>query len=165
VITVTMTLYLVRHAHAGSRSAWGGDDRLRPLSDKGRHQAAAIRDRLIGNDVGRLISSQAIRCIETLQPLATTLGVPLDSDVRVAEGATRQEAWSLVEEIRDERQSAVICTHGDVVPEVLLSLRAYGAVFRDDLTWPKASIWAVLSNGATWTQVDYLPPPDLPELV
>lgn len=160
-----MTLYLVRHADAGDRSMWDGDDRLRPLSETGRHQAAAIRDRLIGNDVSRLISSPAIRCIETLQPLVAALRVPLDSDVRVAEGATRQDAWSLLEEIRDQRQSTVVSTHGDVIPEVLLSLREHGAVFRDDLIWPKASIWAVLSNGTTWTEVNYLPPPELPELV
>ena len=29
-------VYLIRHAHAGSRSGWDGDDDRRPLSPKGR---------------------------------------------------------------------------------------------------------------------------------
>ena len=41
-----MEIHLVRHAHAGNRSAWRGDDRVRPLSAKGRAQADAIADAL-----------------------------------------------------------------------------------------------------------------------
>ncbi|HET9052299.1 MAG TPA: hypothetical protein VFO60_11405, partial [Candidatus Dormibacteraeota bacterium] len=37
-----MTVFLVRHARAGRRDRWVGDDRLRPLSKKGRAQAAAL---------------------------------------------------------------------------------------------------------------------------
>jgi 8-oxo-dGTP diphosphatase len=37
-----VTVFLVRHARAGRRDRWVGDDRLRPLSKKGRAQAAAL---------------------------------------------------------------------------------------------------------------------------
>ena len=36
-----MIVLLVRHARAGDRSEWEGDDRLRPLDKKGRRQAKA----------------------------------------------------------------------------------------------------------------------------
>jgi broad specificity phosphatase PhoE len=33
------TFYVIRHAKAGSRGNWTGDDRLRPLTKKGQKQA------------------------------------------------------------------------------------------------------------------------------
>mgnify|MGYP000349545033 CR=1 FL=1 len=63
-------LFLVRHAKAGSRSQWVGDDRLRPLSNKGRTQSEVLADRLAPVATGMLVSSPYLRCIETLQPLA-----------------------------------------------------------------------------------------------
>ncbi|HJZ53409.1 MAG TPA: phosphohistidine phosphatase SixA [Gemmataceae bacterium] len=37
-----MNLYVIRHADAGSREEWEGDDQDRPLSDLGRQQARAL---------------------------------------------------------------------------------------------------------------------------
>ena len=34
--------YSIRHASAGDRDTWIGDDRARPLDDQGRQQAAAL---------------------------------------------------------------------------------------------------------------------------
>ena len=41
-----MRLYVIRHSAAGNRSEWQRSDDLRPLSNKGRRQAAAIADTL-----------------------------------------------------------------------------------------------------------------------
>ena len=64
------TIYLVRHAKAGDRSSWDGDDTIRPLSGKGRRQAVAISDRLFdliaAHPDAQLISSPYIRCMQTL---------------------------------------------------------------------------------------------------
>jgi phosphohistidine phosphatase SixA len=65
-----MPLYVVRHAHAGSRSAWLEDDRLRPLSDKGRLQAKAIAERIVPLGPSVLLTSPYLRCQQTLEPLA-----------------------------------------------------------------------------------------------
>ena len=46
-----MTVYLVRHAKAGDRDSWREDDRLRPLSGRGRLQARALVDVLERRDV------------------------------------------------------------------------------------------------------------------
>ena len=37
-----MRLLVVRHASAGDRSRWKGDDRLRPLDRRGRRQAEGL---------------------------------------------------------------------------------------------------------------------------
>ena len=78
-----MKLYLVRHTHAGSRSSWDGPDTERPLTTKGHRQAAAIGQELAGVGVTALVSSPYRRCIQTLEPLATHLALPVVSDARV----------------------------------------------------------------------------------
>ena len=51
-----MTLYLVRHGDAGSRSAWDGNDRDRPLNGRGRTQADRLRDRYRKRPIERVLS-------------------------------------------------------------------------------------------------------------
>ena len=41
-----MTIYFVRHAKAGSRSNWDGEDVDRPLSNNGWHQARLVGAKL-----------------------------------------------------------------------------------------------------------------------
>lgn len=154
-----MRLYIVRHAHAGSRRKWTGDDRLRPLSKKGERQAAAIGDLLAGVGVRRLLSSPYVRCIETLLPLASRVGVGLDSDDRLAEGAGYEGAWPLVDEVLVARENTVICSHGDVIPAVLEAFVADGAQLNDVLAWPKASIWVITAGDHRWFRANYLAPP------
>ena len=44
-----MSIFVVRHAKAGSRHKWDGEDVERPLSEAGRRQTAAITERLASN--------------------------------------------------------------------------------------------------------------------
>ena len=57
-----MTLYLLRHARAGRRSAWKGDDELRPLSKVGRRQAEGLVD-VLGPCPTSSRSSRAPTCV------------------------------------------------------------------------------------------------------
>lgn len=104
---------LIRHASAGDREQWDGDDRLRPLDEKGRRQAAALVDELVSLDVRRIVSSPYTRCVETVAPLAAALGLGVEEDDRLAEGAGSAAAELLREE------GLVACTHGDVIYDLL----------------------------------------------
>ena len=68
-----MTIHLVRHARAGSRSRWKGDDSLRPLSKVGRTQADGIAKRLANEPVDLIVSSPYLRCVDTVAPLVERL--------------------------------------------------------------------------------------------
>ena len=74
-----MTLVLVRHASAGDRHEWDGDDRLRPLDKKGRKQAARLLDVLADVTVRRIVSSPYLRCVQTVEPLARARGLEVES--------------------------------------------------------------------------------------
>ena len=66
-----MTLYLIRHAHAGQAHHDDPDDHLRPLSRKGQKQAEALAQALAVLEVrcDRLFSSPYTRAAETAAPL------------------------------------------------------------------------------------------------
>ena len=72
-------LYLVRHAHADY-----SPDETRSLSESGRKAAVRVADLLLDRDVSAIVSSPYRRAIETVQPLADCLGLPvqIDADLR-----------------------------------------------------------------------------------
>ena len=151
------TLFVVRHADAGDRSAWAGPDDERPLSKRGAKQAAALAVDLEAAAVERLVSSPSTRCVQTLEPLAARLSLPLERDERLAEGASAREVLELTGELGDSR--AVVCSHGDVIPDLLDALLAAGIRLRDDLRWQKASTWELHHEGGRFTKGRYRPPP------
>lgn len=153
-----MTLYVVRHAHAGQRSAWTGDDRLRPLSERGETQSRAIATSLAPHPPRRVLSSPARRCVQTMVPLADKLGIEVLEDDRLYEGASPHEVRTLLDEIADD--DVVVCSHGDVIPILLDLLVDDGLTPERNLVWQKASIWIAERADGTWGQGRYLPPPD-----
>lgn len=121
-----MTSVLLRHASAGHRTRWDGHDVARPLDDRGRRQAFELVE-LLRPYVRRIVSSPYVRCVETVQPLAAALGVPVEEDERLAEGADGSASELLSED------GVVCCTHGDVVEALVGSGLKKGAavVLRD----------------------------------
>ena len=75
------TIELVRHAKAHSRDRWWGKpDRKRPLTDSGHDQARDLaRAILAAGPVDALWSSPFVRCVQTLEPLATKAALPVQS--------------------------------------------------------------------------------------
>lgn len=122
-----MTSILLRHASAGDSGTWKGDDRLRPLDAKGRRQADELAELLARFELRRIVSSPYVRCVETVEPLAAALGMEVETDDRLAEGAGR----AALELLRED--GTLGCTHGDVVDELLGHglKKGAAAVFRD----------------------------------
>ena len=109
-------LLLVRHASAGRRESWLGDDRLRPLDERGRRQADELVAQLSGFPVERVLSSPYVRCVQTVEPLARAHGLTVEETEALAE-EHGEEAVALLRSLAGT--AALLCTHGDVVPEVL----------------------------------------------
>jgi 8-oxo-dGTP diphosphatase len=151
------TAYLVRHAKAGARSAWVEDDRLRPLSKAGRRQAEALATVFRGLEVDRVISSPYVRCVQTVRPLALDRGLPVETSEALAEGASPDRALALLEET--VHTPAVLCTHGDVVPAVVLHLAEAGTDLLGERDWKKGSVWVLERQDGRVERARYLPPP------
>jgi 8-oxo-dGTP diphosphatase len=108
-----VTSVLLRHASAGHRDDWDGPDHLRPLDKRGRRQAAELVELLRPYGLRRVLSSPYIRCVQTVEPLAAVLGLPVEEDGRLAEGSGSGARELLHED------GVLACTHGDIVFDVL----------------------------------------------
>lgn len=154
------TLYLVRHAKAGERARWDGDDRLRPLSGKGRRQAVALCDRLhplvMTSPTAVLISSPYIRCMQSLQPLAARLHGTVRPDDRLIEGADRDGALELIATLP---HGSVLCSHGDIIPDVMAALERRSMTISGAPDWRKASVWVLTRDDSVVVSATVWPPP------
>ena len=105
-----MALLLVRHASAGSRQVWDGDDRERPLDARGVAQSRNLVSLLKRFEIEAIFSSPYRRCSETVQPLAAAR--LLDVELREELGEERQyEAGTeLVRSLAG--RNVVVCGHG-----------------------------------------------------
>jgi broad specificity phosphatase PhoE len=153
-------VYLVRHAHAGKKSAWLGPDLARPLSPEGRGQAAGLVDQLAGREVSRLLSSPAVRCLQTLRPLAARLGLPIEPVERLGVAAAGDDVLELL--AGPALQRAVVCTHGEVIGKVFAELQQVGLWLSDRPRWPKGSTWALDRDGTGRWQGRFLAPRTVP---
>ncbi len=147
------TVYLVRHAKAGQRQAWEGDDVERPLSRRGWRQSEAIAVRLEAKGASSLYSSPYLRCVQTLEPLGDRLGAPITVEARLSEGEPFEPVLELIAEVDD---GAVLCSHGDIVPAVIQALHRRGMEVRSPTDWRKGTIWVLkrtrdrVTRGTVW---------------
>ena len=140
-----MSIFVVRHAKAGSRHNWDGDDTERPLSKSGRAQAAALTERLAKESISGLWSSPYVRCVETLVPLGARLGLDVVAEPRLTEGASLTGSLELLHDVPD---GAVLCSHGDIVPELLDALVRRGTELLTRPDWRKAALWILSTPDA-----------------
>ncbi|MFT3852547.1 MAG: phosphoglycerate mutase family protein [Ilumatobacteraceae bacterium] len=150
-------LYLVRHAKAGSRADWTDDDALRPLTKSGQRQATAIARRLAKRGATTLVSSPYVRCVQTLEPLAHLLSERVGTDERLAEGSSFPAVLELCAELPD---GAVMCSHGDVIPDLIDALVRRGCELTSPPDWRKGSTWVLRRDpDGTFTSAKCWPPP------
>ena len=151
--------YLIRHGKAGDRGAWQGPDELRPLTKPGVRQAEAIAEALGGEPIARVISSPAVRCVDTVRPLADRLGVALERDLDLMEGKGPAGAARLVA-TATAGSAVALSSHGDVIWELLADLEAAGVPLTAGIPAKKGSVWVLeVADGAV-VRGTYRPPPE-----
>ncbi|HEY0410275.1 MAG TPA: NUDIX domain-containing protein, partial [Candidatus Dormibacteraeota bacterium] len=148
---VTATTPLVRHALAGSRKQWSGEDALRPLDEDGRAQAAGLAVVVALCAPRRLFAATPLRCKQTLEPLAERLGLPVVTDSAFAEPAKADEVPAKVQvaqarlaELRSGPPAA-ICSQGKLIPPLLARLT--GATDPAPYKTPKGGGWLLTWSG------------------
>ncbi|GAB2625082.1 putative hydrolase MutT/NUDIX [Paractinoplanes abujensis] len=150
---VTDVVVLVRHAHAGDRKKWSGNDALRPIDEVGAGQAELFA-RICGPiGPGRLVAATPLRCKQTLEPLAATLGgMPIVVDGAFAEPAEAEEAPAKAKlaaqrllELRSAGSLPAICSQGKVIPHLLAALR--DEADPEPYKTPKGSAWLLTWSG------------------
>jgi 8-oxo-(d)GTP phosphatase len=155
----TSPVVLVRHAKAGNSKAWQADDRLRPLEAEGRAQATAVCASLPVFGVERVLSADLTRCVETVRPLADSLGVPVEIEPALGEAAYSDDpdrALRRLVEIGAQGRSAVLCSQGDVIPPLVADVtRRYGVPLEREPASRKGSAWVLAFSGDRLVEAEY----------
>jgi 8-oxo-(d)GTP phosphatase len=123
-------LLLLRHASAGDREAWTGDDRERPLDERGRGQADRLVELLAQYPIEAIYTSPYLRCVETVEPLARARGLPIERREELGEELQSTAGAELVRAQRD--RDVVVCGHGGL-----------DAVLDDAPRWKKGAVFVV----------------------
>ena len=143
----TRTVLLVRHGLAGSSEGWAGDDRERPLDTCGIAQADELVRILSRFEVGRIVSADVRRCVDTVQPLADAFGLEIAPESLLSETSypgREDEAQAMVRGLGDPEHDAVACSQGTVIPDLLERMAAAdGLPLESSPRSPKGSTWAL----------------------
>lgn len=160
----TRAVLLVRHASAGARSTWPGDDRDRPLDECGVAQADELVRLLSRFEIGSVVSADVRRCVDTVRPLAEAHGLEVERVPLLSETGypgREAEAVDLLRRQGDAEHDAVVCSQGDVIPDLLLRM-AEADGYPIELPAPnrKGSTWALsIDADGRLVEADYLEAP------
>ena len=156
---------LLRHARAGHREEYPGDDALRPLDAKGRKQAQSLIAELTAFAPDAIHSAPLERCRATVAPLAETLGKEVFFEPVLAEDAYRDDpagARRRLVELAAEQQdggTVLVCSQGGVIPGVVKSLAGRSDVPIGEVSTPKAAYWFLSFDDRRMVQADSYPSP------
>ena len=130
---------------------------MRPLTKSGQRQAEALAGMLEGEAIDRILSSGYLRCVQTVEPLASHLKLSVEPVKELEEGAGGDSVLRLMQKLRG--RNLVLCTHGDVVEELLERLIAQGLLPRARAKMEKGSTWVLEETSGKITAARYLAAP------
>lgn len=155
----THTVLVVRHASAGRKSRFKGDDTKRPLDKRGRAQAEALVPQLLAFGASEVHAADRLRCHQTVEPLAEELGVTIHNEPTLTEEAyakNPKRARHRVLRIAEEEGTPVICTQGKVIPDLIAWWCDRDGVRADKSRNHKGSTWVMSLSAGRLVQADHI---------
>ena len=158
VTLVAVTTYLVRHASAGLRDDADPSDEERPLDETGIVQASKLTSWLRHEPIDTIVSSPFLRCRQTVAPLAEALGIEVTISDALAEATPIERSWDLLVSVVSG--TAVLCSHGDVIPDLIRRAQLRGMHVPGKSGSAKGSVWTLQHwEGETFATGIYTPIP------
>jgi 8-oxo-dGTP diphosphatase len=174
---------------AKNRAKWTGDQDERPLTRLGRQQADVHAATMLeGEEIAAIYCSPALRCRETIAPLAHRLGldVVVEPLLRETAGYAAPAGWegfdfglegrgdnpvgpamaagqglAAIETLRSRHKAGgriVACSHGDTIPMMVTGLAAFAAVALPAPLWGFGG-WYRLRFDGTSVSIERCDPP------
>jgi 8-oxo-dGTP pyrophosphatase MutT (NUDIX family) len=161
----TATVLLVRHAKAGSRSRWKGEDWQRPLDASGRAQVEGLRHTLRWFGPAAIRSAEPARCVQTVAPLAEDLGLPVGVESALSEEAYEKDPAAGADRVLAAAAVGgvtVLVSQGGVIPGLVGTLAerdgvALGRRAGSKIPARKASTWVLSFVNGRLVAADYHP--------
>jgi broad specificity phosphatase PhoE len=91
-----------------------------------------------------------------VEPVAELRGLPVEEADELTEGTPVSDVLRLIEKTADK--PTVLCTHGDVVENLLTYLRDRPVPLEGEFAFPKGSTWVLDVEDGDIVHARYLPP-------
>ena len=158
----TKPLILLRHAKAIERQEWAGDDTDRPLSSLGERQAKRLLSNFLPYAVEEIHSSSAVRCYETITPLARGLSVDFfftDSLTEEAFSKNQERPIKYVHRLLVNDYTTMVCSHNPILPRIVSSFVDKFGVAVEETKLEPGDAWIAHHVEREVVAIDFLPAP------
>jgi phosphohistidine phosphatase SixA len=148
---------LVRSAETAVPVGCCGHDADRGLTDVGLRQADRLVLRLRSHSIRRVLSSPALRCRQTVAPLAIEAGLEVERCRLLGPDA---DAVTLARFLRDaDTSNALLCTHLSTLVDLFMMYATAPPRFIAGIAPMRpAALWTLQDDGDAPPRVRYLPP-------
>ncbi|CAM3750264.1 bifunctional NUDIX hydrolase/histidine phosphatase family protein [Smaragdicoccus niigatensis] len=156
------TIVIVRHALAGRRKRFKGDDNRRPLDKIGRLQAQALVPQLLAYGVTHVHSADPDRCVATVIPFAELIGAKIKIEPEMSERAfakNNEPTQHRILELATKPGVRAVCSQGKVMPQLLGWWAERSGFPLPHGRTRKASMWVLSLDGDRIVAADYVDSP------
>ena len=118
----TFGIIALRHGKAVPPANWDGPDSTRPLLHRGLDQSQSVAAAIAAWGPARVISSTAVRCLATVEPLGALTGLQVKQAAGLSQDAYEEGASTVrkvVAKCLTRRETTVLCSHGPVLPHII----------------------------------------------
>ena len=143
-------LILLRHAKAVAREDWLGEDEDRPLSQQGQLESTRMIQLYRNYGIKKIVSSDAIRCLDTVKPLSFECAIPIEATSKLREETYKKNrdkvekfTEKLLDQIREERVPVLVCGHNPVLPFMLKLLLKKSDIEMPDYKLQPGDGWVI----------------------
>lgn len=158
----TKPFILLRHAKAIERTDWAGEDTDRPLSSVGERQAKRLLSTLQPFGVEEIHSSSAVRCYETITPMARSLNIDFFFTDSLSEDVHRKDKTrpvKYIERLLVNNYPILICSHNPVLPNVVSGFVEKFGVEIDETKLEPGDSWVIHHIEREVVAIEFLPGP------
>lgn len=153
---------LLRHGKALARSEWPADDDDRPLDALGQTQASRLLSIYQVFNVKEIHTSDAIRCYDTVAPMAKALDQNLIVTGKLSESSFKKDkepAFEYLKAVLKSNKSAILCSHNPILPKLLARVSKKNDLIPDEDKLQPADAWILHRVGKEVLQVDRINAP------
>ena len=160
----TKPFILLRHAKAVTRDEWQGEDDDRPLDSYGQDQAKRLLAMYQVFNLEQIHSSDAVRCYDTVIPIAKGLNIRLEVTGKLSEDTykkDKEKAFDYAKELMKSNESVLLCSHNPILPKMLNKLTKKSEVDADEGKLLPADGWVIHRIGKEVIQIDRIDSPSI----
>lgn len=158
----TTPLILLRHAKALKRDDWNGDDSDRPLDNLGQLQAKRLLPQFYPYAISEVHSSDAYRCMQTVEDLTRALDLHLFIALDLSEHAfskDKEAALEYVFSLMNDGRNTLICSHNPILPKILKKLVGKKYFKELDAKLEPGEAWVIHHRDGDVVAVDWVEAP------